>query len=231
MNYKRVGKAAGAAIVALFVFAAVPATASAGTTTNWTGFNVGAFGGLLAGSNARPETTTSIKIPLNQSGKGFIGVRAGYDYQFPNAIVLGLYTDYERLYGKGSATPFDLGFGMKLTPTANTKSLFTVGTRLGYSVGKFLPYATVGYTIMGRGNAGYVLSGGSPPLTPISASTGVKLKGPTLGGGFEWMVVKKVSVYTEYRYSALRGDSDLNGNHMGVKATINAVTLGVNYHF
>lgn len=134
----------------------------------------------------------------------------GYDYQFSDRFVAGLFADID--FGTSELDfNFSIDGGSKAANVAgNLKSdyAFTVGARLGYLIDdKTLAYGLVGYTrtslsgqltaeILDKSGAGYA------PVS-MSDSFSQDVGGLTLGVGAERKFGKNWSARFEYRYTML----------------------------
>src|SRR5262249_4089140 len=116
-----------------------------------------------------------------------IGVYLGYQHQF-GAFVLGVEFNFignewgqeDRVFPTGvgncpSALPrptLPLGNGIGLNCVGRVSNVITIGPRLGYSVGKFMPYVTGGWA---TGSVDFrtitQAPAGSPPAAPGFAAT------------------------------------------------------------
>ena len=152
---------------------------------SWTGFYVGGGGGRgFLTSETRPIDSAT-GLPLNSGitngGRGIFGtVSAGYDYQFSDRIVGGVFGNYDfsnirGFFSSGSAQNFFDPLGGR----AQLDSSWAVGGRIGWLLDpKTLTYFNGGYTearFTGQRLEG--LDGNFPP-------TGAFLNGHTYSGWF-----------------------------------------------
>ncbi len=127
---------------------------------------------------------------------GFLGgIYGGYNHQFANDFVLGIEGDVNisdsdgvSLFGPWPA--FDSKFELKWSGAARI--------RLGYAVGRFLPFVAGGATA-GRIIHDYAIAGLSPRV-PRVGFEGTEL-GWTVGAGVEYALTDKISTRVEYRYT------------------------------
>ncbi len=178
------------------------AVARSAPPSSWTGFYIGAGAGYGSWEDRHasvvgfPGGGAFIDIPASGKG-GFVSPIAGYDYEFADRAVAGVYTDYDfaRLSGyvnnhsATTSTPF------------TEKDAWFAGGRLGYLVmPSSLAYLTGGYTQSHFSAGTTVLSfdgGASPP----DQLPGRDFSGWYLGGGLEAAIDRNWSVRGEYRYA------------------------------
>ncbi|ADP72398.1 porin [Rhodomicrobium vannielii ATCC 17100] len=177
----------------------------------WTGLYVGAHGGYAWDSIDFPGTPSHANggAPRPDLEGGFVGGQIGYNYQF-DKIVVGVVADISA--ANLEKTERD---GNYLNETTSIDKFGTVRAILGYSFGKVLPYATVGY---GWTSLSYkfgcpdaLITGGyggcntkpswSPVTTPsanrtsgFDATTG----GLVYGGGVKYAIDNRFSIGVEY---------------------------------
>jgi high affinity Mn2+ porin len=170
--------------VALVVLAAivpdgaaeVPLKAPVVSPLDWTGAYVGGhfgygLGGFGPGTN--PILAQAVVFPSTLTGV-VGGFQAGYNFQLPDKIVLGLETDLS------FTSPINRG-ATRLAPFNTTFNFFgTARSRVGYALGPLLPYVTGGL-------ACNVLS--SRSATHVGWTTGTGIEFPVVGhwtGKFEY---------------------------------------------
>ncbi|HVZ35829.1 MAG TPA: outer membrane beta-barrel protein [Polyangiaceae bacterium] len=149
----------------------------------WTGFYAGLHGGYSFASTEVGLNNTPFSVD-GLSAQGFSGgVQVGFDYQVPGThLVPGVFADFT-----WGSVEFDVNPNLV---HAKLGESWTVGGRLGWEMGKVMPYILAGYT-----ETESELSAG----TAFTSSP--TLKGWTFGGGVEWMLVNNVSLAAEYRYT------------------------------
>jgi outer membrane immunogenic protein len=117
---------------------------------SWTGFYIfgGAGGGLWAADQHVQETATGnpLTIDQRQGGSGLYGtVGAGYDWQFNNTWVVGLFADGQ--FGSIKGTLQDTATAGGLTGTVKLENSWAVGARLGWVIApNVLSYVNGGYS-------------------------------------------------------------------------------------
>ena len=182
------------AALAVTLFALLPAHAEG---PKWTGVYVGVHGGL-------DLTTTEVGVGglvnidgLSGNGTAF-GGHVGGDIRIPGTdVIVGLNADYTQ-----SNASFDVSsplLPVKLL-SAELDHSWAVTGRVGYSMGKALPYILGGYT---QAKASASLLG-----TDIGSET---LKGWIAGAGVEFRLDYGLSIAGEYRYTHFDSLSYLGG--------------------
>jgi outer membrane immunogenic protein len=186
---------------------------------------------------------------LGYIGGGLAGGQFGYNHVFANHIMLGAEADIDwaDFYNNTSptsistnaisTTPGASRFGLNPLIDANTASEYrrvgmdwvgTVRARVGYDLGKFLPYITGGLAYGGLtshlANYDYGMTSQYTfgPIIPSPGPTGIVAEpagatttgynttvnvGWALGAGAEYMVADGWSVKGEYLYTSIGGNS------------------------
>ncbi|MEF2547641.1 porin family protein [Aurantimonas sp. E1-2-R+4] len=181
----------------------------------WTGFYAGVFGGYHAGDITNSDCVGVCPAdPEYRSWGG--GIKAGYDYEFSNNVVLGAYALVPLWADQDSFSIFNGA----LTFTYEPKFVASLGARLGYDIGYgLLPYIGGGYTV-----------------ARIEANDGLQSidvthHGVHLAVGLEYLLTDNVS--TDLRYTHYRLGKEVYD--FGVPSTwgenANAISVGVNYRF
>ena len=202
------------------------------TATPWTGLYVN--GGIGYALWAADETVGGAPLTQVQGGKGWLAtIGLGYDYQFTQRIVAGIFGDFDIANLEGTiqdGQPFRAG-------QIKEKSSWAVGVRAGWVVGpKTLSYINGGYT-------GARFSGSDLVSSINGASIGLSTQAFTtngwfLGGGVEVALFPSWFWRTEYRYSYYnsRDLPELTAGGFAVntftfKPTVQAVTTQLVYKF
>jgi outer membrane immunogenic protein len=155
-----------------------------------------------------------------------IGVYLGYQHQFGNFVLgaefnfIGNEFDQEDrvfpTHGVGncpaavvnSFTPVPL---QGLNCVGRITDIITIGPRLGYAVGKFMPYVTggwasgsVNFRTITQGTPG-VPPSANPPVsfTATTSTADDRLDGFYIGGGLDWKIAQNAVVGIEYRHTDL----------------------------
>jgi outer membrane immunogenic protein len=169
---------------------------------SWTGFYLG--GGAGYGSWEDPHSSglraagalNLVNIPAGGKG-GFLSVVTGYDYQFANRVVAGVYTDYDFANIKGMVNDDDPGTSARFTESG----AWFAGGRIGYLVmPASLAYVTGGYT-EARFSAGQSHSATTGAPAPTFQIPGKTFSGGYIGGGLETQIGGNWSLRGEYRYA------------------------------
>jgi outer membrane immunogenic protein len=187
-----------ALVGAMIALSALPAKAE----TKWTGFYVGAHGGL--DMTATDLGVTNIPTFLGPMGAGIdglsssgtaIGLNGGFDYQIPGTkVIVGIGGDYT-----WSNTEFNVTFGSATPLTAGLDESWAVYGRVGIDAGRVMPYVLAGYSeadVSASWMDGGTMEHGSD-----------KMKGWLVGGGFEMMLGAGFVLGAEYRYTMFDGVS------------------------
>jgi outer membrane immunogenic protein len=201
----------------------------------WTGFyvNGGVGYGIWAADEtalnpARVCTTCATQV---QGGKGWLGtIGAGYDYQFTDRIVAGVFGDASISSLKGTIQ--DVGFGFVSSDIKQTSS-WAVGARGGWLVTpKTLSYYNAGY--VGARFSGTNLASVLTGATTGQTTSAFTANGWFLGGGLETSVAPNWFWRTEYRY-AYYGSKTIAeapvANGITFKPTVQTVTSQIVYKF
>ncbi len=111
------------------------------TVYDWTGFYLGGhvgYGGGSLGPGTNPLPEQGVLFPHSVTGL-IGGYQAGYNWQLPNHVVLGVEAD------ASFTSPLD---GPRLVPAPFNTTIDYVGTvrgRIGYAFGTWMPYVTGGF--------------------------------------------------------------------------------------
>jgi outer membrane immunogenic protein len=216
----------------------------------WTGFHIGynqGYGGAVF------DTTVALAVPapgggairtFDQANGWFGGGQIGYDHQFGSGLVLGLETDLQWSDIKSSHQAATATSNPVAGNYANTsQSLGWFGTtraRLGYSLGRLLPYLTGGLGYGGTSANGVQLLPGGGIVVGNASSTNV---GWAAGAGLDIALSDRLSARAEYLYLRLPGVSGpaagltpipqqalLGGFSTGATDAY-AIRTGMNYRF
>jgi OOP family OmpA-OmpF porin len=230
--------ATSAAAVALLALAA-PAQAQLFSQAppgviDWTGpyvgFSIGPEWGRLPGKVQGSGGSAGLSNPNDTTPTG--GGQVGYNYQFPDNIVIGVEGDI-RGGGPSNSTTVPAGNGgLPAGSRIQSDSDFnaSIRGRVGYSWNQFLLYGTGGIAFADANLTAHYAGGGG-------GSNSTTLMGPTYGGGVEYAMTPNISVGAEYRYTDY-GHATLGlGSVAGAPAsgkialTDNTLLLKANYRF
>jgi outer membrane immunogenic protein len=214
---------------------------------NWTGFYVGAGGGLSSLNNkisAQPGPDPSSPLSAALNGLGATGtlatIGAGYDYLLSPYFVAGIFGDFDFHSLKSS-----LDIDIPIAPLSghgqfSVNHQWSVGGRLGYLTSPgTLVFLTGGYTQLSVSDFTATVSGGGQTLT--LDATVPTIAGGFVGAGFETKLTNSISLKGEYRFTKFGsgvvtlpnvGGTDLNQFVTArVSPTLQIVKASVNYRF
>jgi len=175
---------------------------------SWTGPYVGINGGYGFG---RSDFSAPLASGSFDTSGGLVGGTLGYNYQMGQAV-FGIEGDVDASWMKGDATCGGLACETK------NSWLGTVRGRLGYAVGRFMPYVTGGAAF---GDIKTSVAG-------LGSASETKA-GWTVGGGVEAALNGPWSAKLEYLYVDLGRGGAIAG--ADAKFQTNIVRAGINYRF
>lgn len=202
---------------------------------DWTGFYLGVHGGYGWGKS---ETSDLYAYDLEPDG-WVGGAQAGYNYQLPGNVVLGVEADVS--FGNLKDDSLDLTqIGNSVIPTeaeATVKSFGSVRARAGYAFDRVLPYVTGGLG-WARQEVDYFQDylPNLPGTFVNNLNESQTYFGWTVGAGIEAALTDNITARIEYLYSDL-GSEKYAGNAFGIDyeekidLEIQTVRLGLNYKF
>lgn len=215
----------------------------------WTGFYIGANLGFGGDRFVYPFSAVAGGVAVAGSASitsgGILGGgQVGYNWEFPNNVVLGFETDFDGAAIRGKVTANAGGaiggpFGAAVSAGSRINYIGTVRARAGYAFDRFLVYGTGGFAY-GQVNTAASLGAGVGALgaAAIATSQNNGRTGWTVGGGFEYAILNNLTLKTEYLYVNLGTNTLTNQNLLGVvgvnirqKTTANIVRAGLNYKF
>lgn len=240
------------AIAALLV-----STSASADEYNWSGFYIGAHGGWATGGWDGRLATTAGNPPPDDAGfsdptrtidgDGYVGGgQLGYNLQF-GSLVAGVEADLSWTDLGGNETFATDKLGPPIWEKAHDLSLERFGTarvRLGYAIGRFLPYVTGGIA-WGKTSAdlgvAYIQNGTDYKGTSY-ASTSETHTGWAAGAGLEWMMRDNWTVKAEWLHIDLgeedyhyKGetyfDTPFETDSFPADLTFDVFRVGVNYKF
>lgn len=178
--------------------------------STWTGFYIGAHGGMDMASTELSVAPFALD-GLASNGMGF-GGNAGYDYQLPGTpLVIGIGADYTWSNNEFSVSPNLL--------TAGIDNSWAIYGRLGYDMGRVMPYILAGYSEAD--------ASASIPLVPITVGT--TMKGWLAGAGMELTLGNGLFLAGEYRYT--RFDTVNIGGFLNLDTDRHEVRAALKYKF
>jgi outer membrane immunogenic protein len=175
---------------------------------SWTGFYAGINGGYGWG---RSDFSAPFTPGAFDTSGGLVGGTLGYNYQVGQAV-FGIEGDIDASWMKGSAACGGL--------TCETRNswLGTLRGRLGYAVGRFMPYVT----------GGAAFGDIKTSVTGLGDASETKA-GWTVGGGVEAALSGPWSAKLEYLYVDLGRGAAIGG--ADARFHTNIVRAGLNYRF
>ena len=178
------------------------------TTGGANAFSPGFCGGTPNSNNAAAGCED------DDEGQGELSFRAGYDWQ-SGPIVFGVVGEWTQSDASDTVTAFST------TPAQysferSLDYLWALRGRVGYDMGRFMPYATAG-GVYGRLENNYNTSNTANTFTPLSNS--VENTGFQVGGGVEAQVTNVLRLGVEYLYTSIEDDSDFTVRVAGGPAT------------
>jgi|SoiMethySBSTD1v2_1073268.scaffolds.fasta_scaffold139608_3 opacity protein-like surface antigen len=203
----------GGANVALADGMAKRGAAPAAVPTSWSGFYFGVAGGYQWSSIDVVDPRFPANAVDSDHSDGLVGVHLGLQHQF-GAVVLGVEGGWQSsLRIRDGDRVLCAGPNTGLNPTApgvvsnchnEFDDVLTVGMRLGWAAGHWMPYLTGGYAsgrfeYRARTTAAVV----GPPAFPAGTEferASVRQDGWYIGGGFEWQVSPGWTAGLEYRH-------------------------------
>lgn len=137
----------------------------------------------------------------DEDGSGEFGLRVGYDFQ-AGAFVFGAVVEISKTEGEDtvtafSTTPANYSFEQRIDYLTGAR------VRLGYAMGRYLPYVTGGYA-GGEVISTFASSNTANSFTPNKIDESAD--GFQIGGGIETKVTSNISVGVEYLYTDLDVD-------------------------
>jgi outer membrane immunogenic protein len=189
----------------------------------WSGFSIGAAGGIAFGS-----AHSDLSGPIATSS-GFGSVYAEYNVQLRNGLVLGLASGISPLpglFGNASRScPAALCDSLQAISEFHTEvSWFAdIRFRLGYAIGKFLPYMTAGFGF-GEGRSSATISVLGIPVSERVVNS--NLRGGVFGGGLLYALTDHLSVDALYLRVQASANRVPNG---GIGS--NALRVGLDFRF
>jgi outer membrane immunogenic protein len=192
--------------------------APAATSSTWTGFYLGAFGGYtraqidprLSLSGGFDQIPAPITNGLESRGSeafdydgGELGGLIGFNYQV-GQIVIGLESAGGYLWSRDSRDTGALIFGQGVPPleirsSFKTHYLITVAPRIGYAFGRVLPYVTGGLAV-GDLEWSQELHDLADPMTHLGRHISKTNAGWMVGGGVEYAVTDHWRARLQYQY-------------------------------
>jgi outer membrane immunogenic protein len=184
------------------------------TSGNWDGVFVGAFAGYGWGTLTDEEGYFNVDGTEYDSEGWQVGVAAGANFTFSEALVAGIVGDIAWSDLNGEDTTDGIEY--------NTDWAGSIRGRLGFDGGAFLPYVT----------AGLAFANNTVTDTALDLEDSQVHVGWTVGAGVEFAVAENVSLDLLYRYTDYGSKTyDLGGTETDFDLDSHAVTAGINFKF
>jgi outer membrane immunogenic protein len=180
--------------------------------TDWSGVYFGLHSGYQWSSIDSRFTDLGTGFSVDQSS-AFGGAHIGVQHQFNN-IVVGVEGNFDTMFKEtdGSTTCPNPAFRCH----GHVDDIWSVGPRIGWAAGHWMPYATGGYA-----SARVSYTGNAVAPFPFVAfdSASTRNNGWYLGGGVEWMVSPGWTAGIEYRHYEFDGATSLTFTPAGALST------------
>ena len=222
-------------VLAAMLLAVVFATPAFAQSTNWSGPYVGINVGHGQG---KYEEIPDFKRDQAKVNGEFFGVQWGYNHQF-DRLVVGLETDIQKGSMNGSRTtdfcPGCTGFTDVAKDTMRLDWFGTTRVRIGYPVGRFLPYVTggVAYGVIKKSSREDTAATGRFAFSDsFSSSETQTAVGGVYGGGLDYALNSKWSVRGEWlrvNLGVFKSQSSSSMQEVALKT--NVFRMAVNYRF
>jgi outer membrane immunogenic protein len=184
----------------------------------FSGFYAGVGGGYVwSRATTGYAAMTAVYGSAPAPSGGFAAIRAGILAPMANHVVAGV--EAEILPG-GASTTVGIPGVSRLTTTANVAG--TLQTRVGYELGKWLPYVSFGLAFAQNH------ANGVNPYHPQGFTADAVHLGGAIGGGVEYAFSGQWTARLSYSYLVF-GDADYVGNPRAANAQF--IGAGVNYFF
>jgi outer membrane immunogenic protein len=195
------------------------------TAYNWSGVYVGGQVGYAFGSADYTLEELESGFDYEHDPDGFIGgVYAGYNYQFTNGVVLGGEADI--VWGDVEDSSVAQG-NDNFSATTSIDWMGAARLRLGYAMGRFLPYVAAGVAF---GQFDFV----ERDEGDFYGEADEDLIGWTLGLGAEYAVTDNWIVRGEYRYTDFDDQDFVEqpvDDDWSAKLRSHDIRLGIAYKF
>ncbi len=202
------------------VYEPAPVVTPVVAPSDWTGFYTGVFLGYADDdADVDDEGGIALDDQPNPSG-GLGGITGGYNFQ-SGQWVYGIEADIAAtdLNDTGSLDAADSEFEIDIN------SMATLRGRIGYDMGRWMPYATAGAA---AADVDYTFDTPAGSIDDDGTMTGY-----TVGFGAEYAINDRWSAKGEYLYTSIEGEFEGDGvvDDTDVDHEIHAVRAGLNYRF
>ncbi|MGA7807040.1 outer membrane protein [Bradyrhizobium sp.] len=191
---------------------------------DWSGFYVGGeLGGIwdrASGSFVAPPPASYTNRASTGIGGGFVG----YQYQW-NQVVLGVEADVIGLFnqdlGRSACTPVAGCIAGLTIGNRMGGALWSVGPRLGWAAGQWMPYVTGGYAGTRVSNTAFAASGA------VTEQFSQDRSGYYVGAGVDWAFNPNWIVGVEYRHDDFGTTRSVPLGVAGVPVTADTTDLSL----
>lgn len=198
----------------LFVSEPAPPVVVIDYGNNWDGAFIGAFAGYGWGSVTDEDGYFSLPDTDADLTGWQVGVSAGYNFTFSEALVAGVVGDIA--WSDLSGDVADDGSSFDADWTGSIRG------RLGFDGGAFLPYLT----------AGVAFANGTLTDVTNSLEDSQTHIGWTFGAGVEYALADNISLDLLYRFTDYGSqDYDLSPDTVSTNVTTSVITAGLNFSF
>jgi outer membrane immunogenic protein len=159
--------------------------------TNWSGFYFGVQSGYQWSDIDTTYTAFGTSFDVTHDS-GFVGAHMGLQHQF-GAVVLGVEGNWLSTLRDDPGTTSCPAAAFDCSQRLN--DILSVGGRLGWAAGHWMPYVTGGYA-----SARFEYNSRTVATGLIFDQGGTRHSGWYLGGGFEWQVSPGWTAGLEYRH-------------------------------
>jgi outer membrane immunogenic protein len=186
------------ATVALADGMASKGRAAAVAPTSWSGFYFGVGSGFQW-SNSSADSVFLVTGNDFDHSSAFVTFFGGVQHQF-GSIVLGVEGGWKSTFRDDWGREQCIGVGIDCQARLN--DILTIGGRLGWAAGHWMPYLTGGYA-----TARFEQEVRVQPLGILLVSSSTRHDRWYLGGGFEWQVSPGWTAGLEYRHYEFGDDT------------------------
>ena len=222
----------------VFAYSVCAADGTGGKAYNWSGFYIGAHGGLSwgnSGSNTKNTVTgESVGTGGSSVNNGFGGLHIGNDFMLTKNILFGLEFGGSYINASNDETTSNASGTSIHTTTGKTNWSESLTARVGYVHENWLFYGKGG-VVFDQGDVTRTQKVGTTGLATAGTSENVSNNrtGWTIGGGIEYGFAPNWSAFVEYRYGASNYTITfpIAQRSSDVDAYSNTIIFGLNYKF
>jgi outer membrane immunogenic protein len=186
---------------------------------DWSGFYIGGDAGWQGSRIGLSDPTDpTATLTYNPHHNSFaLGVFGGAQRQF-GQLVLGVEGGYLAGFDRANFSSTSVSIfvpGGTAQATAKMRDIWSIGGRVGWAMGHWMPYVTGGYA-----NGSFELNAHDVPPLLITTSEQIKAQegGSYIGGGIDWALMSNWIFGVEYRHYGFRAKTVLSTDSLGVPA-------------